>query len=223
MIKEELKGKKFIASFSGGKDSVLSIYRAIKFGMKPLALIITYNKERNKSWFHGVPEGILKMVSDSINIPIWLIETTSANYVTDFEKTLEKGKSMGAEVCVFGDIDLEGHLNWCSERCENTGLQPCFPLWKEDRKKIVFEFIDAGFTTNITVVNRDKLSDKFLGKVLTKELCLEIEKEGADMCGENGEFHTFVSDGPLFSKKIDFVLGEKIMENEYSIMPILEK
>lgn len=222
MIDKNLKGKKFVASYSGGKDSMLSIYRAIKSGLEPLALIITYNKDRNLSWFHGVPKGVLDSVSKSLDIPIWLIETSGEEYTKNFEKALTKAKNEGAQVCIFGDIDLEGHLKWCSERCENVGILPCFPLWQEDRKKLVYEFLDSGFTSTFTVINTKMLNDKFLGLTMTKEICEQIEKEGADICGENGEYHTFVSNGPLFKEKVKFKLGDKIENEGYSILPILE-
>lgn len=221
MIKESLKGKKFVASYSGGKDSMLSIYRAINAGLEPLCLIITYNKDRNLSWFHGVPKDVLESVSKSLNIPIWLIETTGEEYSKNFEKALARAKEEGAEVCIFGDIDLECHFKWCSERCENVGIEACFPLWKEDRKALVYEFLDSGFSSVFTVINTKMLSDKFLGLTMTKDICEQIEKEGADVCGENGEYHTFVYDGPIFKEKIKLKLGEKVEKDGYSILPIL--
>ena len=215
MIEEHLKGKKFVASYSGGKDSMLAIYRAIKAGLEPLCFIITYNKDRNLSWFHGVPKGLLENVSKSLNIPIWLIETNGEEYTKNFEKGLTKAKELGAEVCIFGDIDLE--------RCENVGLKPCFPLWKENRKKLVYEFLENGFSSTFTVINTKMLNDKFLGMTMTKEICEQIEKEGADICGENGEYHTFVYNGPIFKEEIKFKFGDKIENNGYSILPILEE
>ncbi|WP_250278285.1 Dph6-related ATP pyrophosphatase [[Clostridium] colinum] len=223
MIKEQLKGKKFVASYSGGKDSMLSIYRAIKAGLKPVCLIITYNKDKNVSWFHGVPKGVLDSVSNSLDIPVWLIETTGEEYAKNFETALTRAKQEGAEVCIFGDIDLQGHFDWCSERCENVGLEACFPLWLEDRKKLVYEFLESGFTSTFTVINTKLLDDRFLGMTMTKEVCEEIEKEGADVCGENGEYHTFASDGPIFKEKVKFKLGDKIEDKGYSILPILEE
>ncbi len=221
MIKQDLKGKKFVASYSGGKDSTLAIYRAIKAGLEPLSLIITYNKDKNISWFHGIPDKLLKNISNSLNIPIWFIETNGEEYTKNFEKSLKKAKDLGADVCIFGDIDIEGHLKWCTKRCENVGLEACFPLWKEDRKSIVYEFLESGFVANFTVINNEKLSDRFLGMTMTKEICKQIEEEGADICGENGEYHTFVSDGPIFKEKVNFKLDKKIIEKTYSIMPIL--
>lgn len=223
MIREDLKGKKFVASYSGGKDSMLSIYRAIKMGLEPVCLIITYNKDRNRSWFHGIPKEVLESASKSLNIPIWLVETTSEEYVKNFEKALVDAKEQGAEVCIFGDIDLQCHFDWCSERCENVGLEACFPLWKESRKDLVYEFLDSGFKSKFTVINTKMLDDKFLGFTMTKDICKEIEEYGADVCGENGEYHTFVYDGPIFKNPVEFELGETLKEDHYSIKPIIKK
>lgn len=216
----DLKDKKFVASYSGGKDSVLALYRAIKQGMKPICLIITYNIDQNRSWFHGIPQEILDEVSKSLNIPIKLIKTTGKEYAENFKKELRIQKEMGAEVCVFGDIDIEGHLEWGTNICKESGLEPYFPLWQESRKDLVNEFISSGFTANITCVDTDRLSDKHLGMTLSKDTILSIEKDGADVCGENGEYHSFVSDGPIFSKPIEFHYGEKIVRDHYAILPI---
>ncbi len=215
-------GRKFIASYSGGKDSVLAIHRAIKQGNTPLMLIITYNTDRKRSWFHGIPEGVLKSVEKSLNIPIKLIKTSGEDYAKNFELALKDGLEQGAEFCVFGDIDLEEHKKWCTDRCNNVGIDWMFPLWQENRRDLVCEFIDSGYTSNITVVNTDMLSSRFLGEKLTRELIDEIEKEGADVCGENGEYHTFASAGEIFKKEVEFVFGDIIFENNYGIMPILE-
>ena len=129
-------GKNFVASYSGGKDSILAIYRAIKLGMKPVSLIITYNINMERSWFHGIPYDLLNEVSASLDIPIKLIKTSGEDYAANFEKELKAQKENGAEVCVFGDIDLEEHLQWCATRCDAAGIQGFFPLWQEERKAL---------------------------------------------------------------------------------------
>jgi uncharacterized protein (TIGR00290 family) len=212
--------KQFIASYSGGKDSILAIYRAIRAGLEPLELITTYNTDLDRSWFHGVPEPLLREVSASLGIPIRLIRTSGEEYELNFEKALADAKNRGAEVCVFGDIDIEGHLEWCTARCENTGLIPYFPLWKENRKDLVYEFIDAGFHTLITIVDTSRLSKAYLGRNLSREVADSIEATGADICGENGEYHTFVFDGPIFSRKIEVAAEEPVMREKYAILPI---
>ncbi len=215
-------GKKFIASYSGGKDSTLAIYRAIKYGLIPLGLITTYNTDLARSWFHGIPESILNRVSESVAIPLELIRTSGSEYEKSFESALEKAKQNGAQVCVFGDIDIEGHLEWCSRRCENIGLIPFFPLWKEGRKDLVYEFIDSGFSAVITTVDRNRLDEKFLGKTLDRATAGMIEDSGADICGENGEYHSFAYDGPIFAKKVAFNTGRVIRINNYSVLPVVD-
>jgi len=216
----DLSGRRFIASYSGGKDSILAVYRAVKAGLTPAGLITTYNTDERRSWFHGVTENLLKEVSASLAMPLTLIKTSGERYEMNFEKSLAEARRNGAEVCVFGDIDIEGHLEWCSKRCENAGLIPYFPLWKEGRKKLVYEFIDAGFLSVITIVDTDRLSDKYLGQVLSRGVVDAIERDGADICGENGEYHTFAFNGPLFSNTIVFDTKDKIKRGHYAILNI---
>lgn len=213
-------GKKFIASYSGGKDSTLAIYRAIKQGMIPQELIITYNIDKERSWFHGIPEPLLNKISKEMNIPITLIKTTGEEYAKNFEEKLRQAKQLGVEVCVFGDIDIEDHLKWCSDRCEAVGIEAYHPLWQEDRRKLVYEFINLGFKTIITVVDNSRMPEKFTGQILTREVAEDIAKSGADICGENGEYHTFTFDGPLFAHPVEFKTGEIIEIDNYTIIPI---
>jgi len=214
---------KFAASYSGGKESALAVHRAIKQGHQPIALITTYNTDADRSHFHSLPEDVLKSVSEAVNIPLWMIKTNSEQYAKDFETALLKAKEQGAEACVFGDIDIEGHLKWCGERCENAGIKPLFPLQGESRKDVVREIIDNGFICNISIVNTKYLSDDFLGKQLTKDVAERIAAQGADICGENGEYHTFVSAGPIFKHPVNFMFGAKSIRDDYAMLPVQVK
>jgi len=211
---------KFAASYSGGKDSIFAIYRAIQQGHMPILLLTTYNVDRNHSYSHALPEIVLHRVSESLGIPLLLIKTTDADYAQNFENALAHAKSLCAEACVFGDIDIEGHRIWCSERCENVGLASLHPLWGEDRKHIVYECIDSGFVPNITVVNTNHLSSDFLGQTLSRETADRIAQQGADICGEHGEYHTFVSAGPLFKQPVRFSFGAQVVNGEFASLPI---
>ena len=217
---DDLKGEKFIASYSGGKDSVLAIYRAVNAGLTPVGLMTAYKSDALHSWFHGMSAELLQRASDSLSIPLTLIRTTGAEYNENFEITLNEGKSKGARVCVFGDIDIGGHLDWCKERCENTGLTPYFPLWGDNRKDIVYDFIDSGFLAIIKIVDKTRLPEDFLGRILSREVVDEIERHGADICGENGEYHTFVYDGPLFNKRVDFSAKERLIMGKYAVLDL---
>ncbi|MGL5312581.1 MAG: diphthine--ammonia ligase [Peptostreptococcaceae bacterium] len=196
--------EKFVMSFSGGKDSILALHRMIKKGYEPVALATTIKRNEDKSWTHGLNNDLLKKVSESLNIPILLAECNVEEYELRFEEVLNKAKDMGANVCAFGDIDIELHRQWDQDRCDKTGLKAEFPLWQEDRESLVYEFIDSGFTTIIKNVNLNNMGEDFLGKKLTREVIQEIKQTGSDACGENGEYHTFVVDGPLFKNRIDF-------------------
>ena len=217
----EFKGKTFIASYSGGKDCMLAVHRAIRQGMKPMGLITTYNTDMERSWFHGIPEPILQEVSRSVGVPVVLIRTSGEAYRDNFVKELRRQKELGAEVCVFGDIDIEGHLEWCTDVCRDAGLEAYFPLWQESREALVRESIGEGFVANLTVVDTRRLTAGHLGKQLNLKLMESIKAEGADVCGENGEYHTFVSDGPIFAHPVPFKFGEKEQSGNYAVIPLL--
>jgi len=215
-----LQGKKFVASYSAGKDSVLAIYRAIKAGLLPIELITTYNTDSNRSWAHAITENLIQKASASLSLPVNLVKTSSAQYEKNFETALINAKGRGAEVCIFGDIDIKEHREWCSARCHKAGLLQYSPLWKESRKKLVYEFIDLGFLALITVIDTSRMPKDFLGKILTIDIAREIEKSGADICGENGEYHTFVFDGPLFKNKIEFNVKGEVQRDNYVFLDI---
>jgi len=214
---------KIVVSYSGGKESALALYKAVKAGHKPIALINTFNTDEKRSHSHGLPAIVLERVSESLNIPLWLIRTSGKDYAWNFEKALLRAKEEGATGCVFGDVDIEGHIKWCSERCENVGMEAIFPLLGSTRRDVVYEMIDSGFIANISTVNTKYLSDDFLAKQLTKELAEKIAETGACICGENGEYHTFVSEGPIFIKPVEFSFGEKVIRDNYAMLPVQNK
>lgn len=212
--------EKFVISFSGGKDSTLALYRMIKMGYEPVALLITVKKDSDKSWTHNLNRKLLKDVSENLNIKLLEVECDALHYENEFEKSLKKAKELGANICAFGDIDIEEHKNWDTKRCEAVGIKPMFPLWQENRESLVYEFIDSGFTTIVKTVNLNYLDKSYLGKKLTKELVEKIKKTGSDACGENGEYHTFVVDGPLFKEKINFKINGIKIEKNYGHLDI---
>ncbi|GHV50865.1 ATP-binding protein [Deltaproteobacteria bacterium] len=212
---------KFTASYSGGKDSALALYRAVKNGHKPTSLLTTYNEEAGRSWVHGVPAEVLDNVAELMGIPLELVKTGERDdYARDFEAALARLRDRGTRACVFGDIDIQLHYDWCASRCEAAGLESLFPLWNGGRRELVHELIDSGFQAVITIVDTSKLSEKFLGQTLTRELAEKIAAEGADICGENGEYHTFVHDGPLFREPVKFTFGGTVRRGDYAILPV---
>ncbi len=214
--------EKFIASYSGGKDSILALHRMIEEGFEPIALITTFDSSKEKNWFHGLNRQVIEKASKSLGIPIWIVETDGADYGSNFEEALTEGKALGAKFCVFGDIFVEEHYSWCNDRCVKAGIESKFPLFGEDSKKIINEFLNLGFIANITVVDLQKLKESYLGRILSSELLIEFSKFDIDICGEYGEYHTFVSDGPLFKFPVAFECGEiEVSEEGYAQLQIL--
>jgi diphthine-ammonia ligase len=215
-----LTKEKFIMSFSGGKDSILALYRMIKKGYEPIALLTTVKKNQEKSWTHGLGKEFLHRISKSLDIPLLLVECDVNEYERKFEEALIKAKDMGATMCVFGDIDIELHKKWDVDRCKNAGIKAELPLWQQNREDLVYEFIDSGFTTIINKVNLKYMGIEFLGKELNREIIDDIKSTGSDACGENGEYHTFVVDGPLFKNRIDFTNEGIVKDINYAHLNI---
>jgi diphthine-ammonia ligase len=186
-----------VISYSCGKDSALALYRMLQQGHRPVGLLVMVNREQNRSWFHGVDKPLLEAVSRSLRIPLICGECEGKDYAAAMETALARAKAAGAGAAVFGDIDIEGHRRWSSERCAAAGLEAVFPLWQQDRPALVEEVIDLGFKAMIKCVEKSKVDSKLLGLTLSRNLVEEIAASGADPCGENGEYHTFVYDGPI--------------------------
>lgn len=213
--------EKVCVSYSLGKDSTLALYRTLKT-KKVTNLVISVNENDLRSWFHGVDYELIELVSKSLNIPVILAKSKGEDYRERFIEALEQSKQLGAMACVFGDIDIEEHYTWCNEVCRDAGLKSDFPLWQENRRSIVEEFINSGFKAKIkTVSKQHNIKPEFLNQTLTHDVITEFEQLGIDVCGENGEYHTFVYDGPLYSFPIDTAQIDTY-ESEYAYSAVLE-
>ena len=201
---------KFVISYSCGKDSALALHRMLQQGHQAVGLLVMINREQNRSWFHGVDKPLLEAVSRSLRIPLLCGECEGEDYAAAMEAALARAKAAGADAAVFGDIDIEDHRRWSSERCAAAGLEPIFPLWGEKRLALVEEVIDLGFKAMIKCVDKSRVDPRLLGATLSRALVEEIAASGADPCGENGEYHTFVYDGPTFSFPLTVKQGRVI-------------
>jgi len=213
----------FAISYSGGKDSALALCRMIEQGHTPACMITTVNIAQKRSWFHGIQNELLDAVSQSLGIPLILCECTPDNYTQTVEQSLEEARAIGAEACVFGDIDIDDHRAWNEERCRNVGLKCILPLWKEEREALVAEQLERGFKAIIKIVDGSKLDVSFLGKTLSVPLIEKMKSLGVDPCGESGEYHTFVVDGPIFQYPILYDLGEIIDLGTHQAVDILSR
>ncbi len=198
---------KFVLSFSGGKDSILSLDRLIKKGHTPLALFIMYNQEAGRSWFHGIDEPLLNKIFESLKLPLWIYPTSGEEYHLAIRKALEHAKAEGADAVAFGDIDVQENREWCERQCEAAGISGIFPLWNEPREKLVREVVGRGYECIIKCVRNSDLPQSFLGKAMTSEIIEEMEKMGVDASGEGGEFHTVAVNGRCFHSPLKLRTG----------------
>lgn len=205
----------FFCSWSGGKDSSLALYRAIKNGAQPQALLTMMIETGNRSRSHGISLHILKQQAHLMGIPIRFCSTSWQTYEQCFIEEVHSLKKSGIENGVFGDIDIDAHRLWVEKVCAVENIKPWLPLWKEERIHLLNEFLEAGFCAQIIAVKEDQLPPHFLGKILNEELIQEFTLRGIDLCGEAGEYHTLVTDGPLFTEPLHISQGSQVLRDGY--------
>ena len=211
---------KFVMSYSCGKDSSLALSKMLEDGHEPVALLVMFNKNEDRSYFHGVKTDLLERIVYAINIPVILCPSKGEDYHSAFEKGLKKAMAMGAEFACFGDIDIGANKEWGVTRCRNVGLKWEYPLWQRKRADIVEEIIAKGFKCIIKSLDNRVLPKELLGEFLNEETVDIMKKSGIDICGENGEYHTLTVGGPIFKSPVTYEIGETLDIGEYSVIDI---
>ena len=211
---------KFAMSYSCGKDSTLALHRMISAGNECVALIIVINRDQGRSFFHGISTDLLKKYEKSLGLPVIECPSVGEDYHLAIEEGFRKAKAMGAEAIVFGDIDIQGNREWAEERCRNVGIDSIFPLWHADRKKNVSDVISSGYRCVIKTLNNTLLPEELLGKVIDGDVVRVMEEAGIDICGENGEYHTFTADGPVFLSPLEYKTGEILRFGDFSVIDV---
>lgn len=193
------KNKKFVASYSGGKDSTLALYKAIQMGGVPVALLSMVREEDGYVGSHGVSLEIIQAQAQAMGIPLLHFSTTWQAYGPNLLQALAQAQELGAEVLVTGDLDLPEEGCWYDHIAEKSGLAYCAPLWRYGHRQAVEEFLQAEFTTMLTAINEKMgLLPQDLGRILDWSYMAELEGRSIDPCGEAGEFHSIVLGGPNF-------------------------
>jgi uncharacterized protein (TIGR00290 family) len=196
---------KLIASWSGGKDSAFAFHKALQEGHKVQSLLIMM-QDKATSNFHMISSQLLDAQSDAIGIPITKVPTTPETYEEKFRNALTDAKKKGADGIITGDIyDVALHeAGWLDKVTKEIGLTPVRPLWHRDTTEVLDEFIKEGFKATVVRVKKEFLGMDWLGRTLDPQFFSDLKKLGTvDLCGERGEYHTFVTDGPEFKKRIE--------------------
>jgi diphthine-ammonia ligase len=211
-------------SWSGGKDSSLACYRAVQNGLKVRYLLNMINEDGKRSRSHGLYIDTLQLQSQALDFPLVQRRASWDDYEAEFKKALQEFKEKGIDGGIFGDIELEEHRQWVERVCQETGITPYLPLWGLPQDKIVRDFIDLGFEAIVVTTRADILGEEWLGRKIDRDFLKQIDEmgkiKGVTPCGEAGEYHTFVVDGPLFKKRIVTLENKNTFINGYWFLEI---
>jgi len=213
------------ASWSGGKDCCLAMHRAVAGGLdvRYLANTVTGDGERSRS--HGISSAVIRKQAEALGIPIMQQRTEGDNYEAQFITMLKVFEKEGIEGGVFGDIDFNPHRDWIERVCAEAGMTPHLPLWGEDQKKLMEEFIDAGFEAVVVAVKAEIFGEEMLGRKIDRDFINQIDKLSRTIditpCGEAGEYHTLVIDGPRFKKRLEITESRKVTRDERHFLDVL--
>jgi diphthine-ammonia ligase len=210
---------KVFASWSGGKDCSLALNRALAQGLDVCYLANTITADGLRSCSHGMSAAVIRAQAEAIGIPILQQPTTGDNYREQFVKMLQRFKGEGITGGVFGDIDFNAHREWIDGVCAETGMTAYLPLWLEDQRRLMLEFIDAGFVAVVVAVKSEFLGPETLGKKIDRQFLDSLGKN-ITPCGEAGEYHSLVIDGPFFKKCLAITASEKVTRGNHHFLEI---
>jgi uncharacterized protein (TIGR00290 family) len=211
---ETMNKIKVSLAWSGGKDSAFALWSLLKDERyEVVSLHTTFGEESRRVGLHGIHESLIQQQAESIGLPLdklyYPASQTNAAYEKVMSGYLEELKKRGVSHIAFGDIFLEDLKKYREDQLRGMGMECVFPLWGKDTKSLLEEFLGHGFKTLVCAADAALFEENQVGKELGLEL-VQNAKKPIDPCGENGEFHTFCFDGPIFQKPVDFDLGETI-------------
>ena len=206
--------KKALFNWSSGKDSALALYKILQDNNYEISCLLTsVNQKFQRISMHGVRVELLEQQAKNIGLPLEIMQIPEMPTMEAYEEvvqiTLSKLKKQGITHSIFGDIFLEDLRKYREDKLAEMDFEGVFPLWKIPTQDLIQEFIGLGFKTIVVCVNERFLDKSFVGRIIDQDFINDLP-ENVDVCGENGEFHTFTFDGPIFSKPIAFEIGEVV-------------
>ena len=205
-------------NWSGGKDSSLALYHTLQNQSFDIKYLLTnLSAEHNRISMHGVRFELLRLQAESIGIPLTIMKIDKDASMEDYNQLVQSKMdffiSKDINNCFFGDIFLEDLKKYREEQLKKVNIKAHFPLWKRPTSKIIQEFIDLGFKAKVVSINANLLDQSFAGRELDQSFIKDLPKN-VDVCGENGEFHSFVYNGPIFKTPIPIKVGD-VVKREY--------
>ena len=214
---------KAISLWSGGKDSCFACYKAKLQGYQIISVVNFTNSDGIDSVSHGLSADIIQRQTNLIDIPLLQKTMPQKGYTDAFKVLVEELKTKeGIEGIVFGDIYLQEHRDWIDKVCNELKVEAILPIWTKDTERLVKEIIDSGFKSIIVSASKNILGEQWLGREINSRFIKDLKAlKNIDLCGEKGEFHTFVYDGPLFKEKVKFNKGNKTLRDDRWFMEVL--
>ncbi len=211
---------KVFASWSGGKDGCFALYRAKQSGHDVRWLINMTDERGEWSFTHRLAPSVLEAQAEALGIPLVQKRSTGTAYENEFAAVIGDLKKQGIEGGVFGDMDIEHHREWEENLCRRAGVEALLPLWHLPQEKVMEEFLSLGFEAVVVVTKEELLGSEYLGRKVDRAFLDEVTAKGITPCGEFGEFHTIVTDGPLFGRRIEITESEVRTNNGYCFLEI---
>ncbi|HEC03573.1 MAG TPA: diphthine--ammonia ligase, partial [Phycisphaerales bacterium] len=209
--------EKVILGWSGGKDSALALHEVRKYGdYEVAALLTTLTRDYDRICMHGVRSILLEQQAEALGLPLEKIfiskNASNEEYELRMREILEKYQAQGVGAAVFGDVFLQDLRAYREEKLAQIGMKALFPIWNRDTAELACTFIDLGFEAIITCANSNLLDISLVGGSFDAQF-LSMLPAAVDPCGENGEFHSFVSGGPIFRRRIPHEIGEVVLRD----------
>lgn len=215
-------GKLAICSWSGGKDSCFALYKALSQDIRVTHLINFVSKEFQRVRFHGTQAEMIRAQADAIGISLVQRETTPNGYEKEFKEAVGALAQDGVGRIVCGDIHLADSRRWVETVCADIGLEVIEPLWRRKSEEILAEFIGLGFEATVVSAQADTFDKSWIGRKVNQKFLDDIRIiKGIDICGENGEYHTLVTSGPIFKRKIEIGETRVVRKDTHWFLDIL--
>jgi len=211
--------------WSGGKDSALALYTLLQQSrVRIAALLTTVTEGYDRISMHGVRRELLQQQAKSLRLPLHEVfippQCVNPIYEARMEEALLFHFKQGIRRVAFGDIFLEDLRLYREKNLARVAMQALFPIWKRDTRELIREFHAAQFRSVVVCIDSRVLDPSFAGRELDSSFFDDLPP-GVDPCGENGEFHTFAFDGPIFSRPVDFTLGEVVQRDSFVFRDLL--
>jgi len=217
----------YIATWSSGKDSGYACYKAMQDGYNISYLLNLISRDSKKVNSHGIDKKLIQLQAKLTGIPIIQSNVSWETYTHDFKNAINEINDNDKKGIIFGDLylpefEIQRHKKWGEKICGELGVEAVEPLWNKNSEEVFLEMLEAGFQSVIVSCKKDLFDKEWLGHYVDRDLLQYLKKNNIEVCGEKGEYHTFIIDCPLFSKKINIKKSKKILRDDYWFLDIIE-